>query len=857
MSRPRRRAGSLAALITAVAVCAGDAAARSFPFGSHTRSVNDLGNQFVPFHARLWDLLHGNADGGLLFNWSSGFGTSFLPDLGTYLTSPFALLVGVFPRERIDLAVYAVTVLKTASAAAVMALLLLTLRGGRWWAAGVLGGSYALCGWSVIEASYNPMWLDGLIALPLLCLTAEWARTGRRRVAAPLLVAVVWAANFYTAYMATLGAALVLGLRLFTERADRRTTVRALGRAALTVVLGIGIAAPVLLPVYLGTKHAYPGWNRTFAPAAWPDVFARLLPATYSFFTPALFVGTGTLLLAGTLAFRRAAPRRERWAWPALVAVVALSFQWGPTHLLWHAFTTPNGSPYRQTFVLAGLVVITAWISVSYGWPERRALLGGAAVPCLVAAGAASSALVTGWTYPLFAAGLLAAVAAPAVAGRGRRFAALAAVLLIGAQVGQAAATTAYGDWQKRRRLDRYAPWGERQRDQAAAVADAEGWPRYRTDPGRQQATANDPLLVGGQGGAYYSSHTPAVLTRTLLALGGGWTSNGRAVQSLDNPVTDAVFSVGARLRTTRAPERTAGAPARWTVATHRAEVPPLVTVRQPGGPAAYGRSPFRNQEKLLGSTVYTVPRTVLRTADGTAVTNRNGRDYRVRGGGYTLSATCPAGSEAYLWAPDLFGTARVGDGPMVVLKGELPARRAAMERLGTLGGASSVRIALAPVREGSVPVDAIGCLDRARLASAVAGLRRTGATDVRVTSHGIRAALPPGSTGTAVIAAPRIAGWSCQGRPADNRLGLVATPVPPHGGVIDCTFRPPGLRAGAAAGTGSALALIAVTAWGARRRGRYAPEGRPAPAGPPEPGAADAPAVPNAPGAPAVPDGR
>ncbi|MFF9349571.1 YfhO family protein [Streptomyces sp. NPDC014734] len=853
-SRPRLRAGSLAALLTVAAVCAGDAAARSFPFGSRTRSINDLGNQFVPFHARLWDLLHGNADGGLLFNWSSGFGTSFLPDLGTYLTSPFALLVGVFPRDRIDLAVYVVTVLKMSAAAAVMAALLLTLRGGRWWAAGVLGGSYALCGWSVIEASSNPMWLDGLIALPLLCLAGEWARTGRHRVAAPLLVALAWAANFYTAYMATLGAALVLAVRLFTERADRpeaprgpglqktlrgpgraealrgpgpAETLRGLGRAVATVVLGIGIAAPVLLPVYLGTRHAYPGWTRSFGPAAWADVFARLLPATYSFFTPALFLGTGTLLPAAALAFQRSVPRRERWVWPGLVVGVALSLQWEPTHLLWHAFATPNGSPYRQTFVLAGIVVIAAWISVAHAWPDRRALLGGAAVVGLIAAGAGFSDLVTLWTYPLFAAGLVAAVAALTLVTKGRRYAVLAAVLLIGAQAGQAAATTAYGDWQKRRRLDHYAPWGERQRARAAAVADVGDWPRHRTDPGRLQATGNDPLLVGGQGGGYYSSHTPAVLTRTLRSLGGGWTSNGRSLQSLDNPVTDAVFSVGARLRSTRVPGRSADAPDGWAVTTSRTDVPPLVTVRRPGGPAVYGRSPFRNQEKLLGAVVYTVPRTVLRTAAGTAVPapGRGGTDYRVGRGAYTLTAACPARSEAYLWAPDLYGSAHLdASGPEVAFRGGLPARRAAVERLGTAGAASSVRVALTSAGEGTVPVDAIGCLDRSRLASAVAGLKRTGATAVHVTAHGIRAVLPPGSTGTAVIAVPRIAGWSCQGRPADSRLGLLATPVPPRGGAIDCTFRPPGLRAGGATGAGAVLALVSLTAWGARRRNRAVP---------------------------------
>jgi uncharacterized membrane protein YfhO len=166
--RTTARAALLAAAVALTAFCAADLLAGSYPFGPRTRSVNDLGNQYVPFHAHLWDLLHGRADGGLLVDWRSGYGSSFLPDLGTYLSSPFAPLVALFPRDEIDLAVYVVTALKTASAGAAMACLLLALRPGRWWAAGLLGASYALCGWSLADASYNPMWLDGLVALPLL-----------------------------------------------------------------------------------------------------------------------------------------------------------------------------------------------------------------------------------------------------------------------------------------------------------------------------------------------------------------------------------------------------------------------------------------------------------------------------------------------------------------------------------------------------------------------------------------------------------------------------------------------------------------------------------------------------------------
>ncbi|MCG7207812.1 YfhO family protein [Streptomyces arenae] len=843
-ARPRTAAALLAALLTTVAFCAADAAARSYPFGPRTRSVNDLGNQYVPFHAHLWDLLHGRADGGLLVNWQSGYGSSFLPDVGTYLSSPFALLVAVFPRDEIDLAVYAITVLKTATAGAAMAWLLLSLRPGRWWAAGLLGASYALCGWSLALASYNPMWLDGLIALPLLCLAGEWIMAGRRPLLGVVVVALAWTANFYTAYMATLGAALVLLLRLVLAEPPWRRALAVVGRAAVTVGLGVGLAAPLVVVVYSGTKHAYPGREGHFAPVGTEDLLARLLPTTYSYSSPALYVGMTALLLALALPFHRAVPVRVRAGWTVLVLAVGLSLQWAPTSLVWHAFAAPNGSSYRQAFVFCALLVIAAWHALAHGLPDRRALGAAAVLLVLVAAVASRSSLTqrhSHLTWPVVALAAVGTLGGLALLARGNgrpALVGLAALLLIGAQFGEAAATSAVATHRRLGEMDDYAPWGDRQRREAEAVARADAWPKYRTEPGREQTVANDPMTVGGQGAQYYSSLTSDVLGRTLTALGDGWTSRGRSLQSLDNPVTDAVFSVGARVHNPPDPHQKwlpqGGGPSTLT----REDVPPLVTVRPAAArstPAAFGPSPYRNQELLLGARVYTLPATALSGA-------RKGDEVRglLVDGERTLTARCRPGDSVFLWAPHYSGTARLpGDGGQKLYRSDAEGTRiAAMQPLGTVPAAGQVRIELKPDRLSRVPArGAVGCLDTARLRDAVRRLTASAATEVTVSDGTLHARLPAGSEGTAVVAAPRIAGWRCSTggaeTPAGEYYGLIAVPLHGSSTSLTCTFHPPGLRLGSAVGGASLLALLLLGAVTAVRRRSAARSGEPTATGP------------------------
>src|SRR3954454_15005916 len=68
---PRRRIAfvvgpyAVAFVVPVLVLAAVGIVRRQFPFGPGTRSFNDLGNAYVPLHAQLHDLLHGQARGDL------------------------------------------------------------------------------------------------------------------------------------------------------------------------------------------------------------------------------------------------------------------------------------------------------------------------------------------------------------------------------------------------------------------------------------------------------------------------------------------------------------------------------------------------------------------------------------------------------------------------------------------------------------------------------------------------------------------------------------------------------------------------------------------------------------------------
>ncbi|GAB7033192.1 YfhO family protein [Streptomyces sp. NPDC021749] len=840
--RPPRRwpAPFTAAALSMGAYCLGLALYGSYPFGPRSRAVNDLGNQFVPFHARLWDLLHGRTTGDLFFNWSSGYGVPFLADFCTYLMNPFSLLVGLFPRELADLPVFLVTLLCIGSAGALMTVLLGRLHPGPGTLRALLSVGYALCAWVLNDGAADPMWMWGPVALPLLGIAADWCLRRTRWVAGTLLVALAWAGNFYTAAMATLATGLVLAVRLVTAAGTPPgARLRAAARAVTMALTGIGLAAPVLTVTLRASRAAQPAPPVSYEQR--PTVLyqlAQLLPGGHGGVpAPNIFIGVPGLLLVAAFPFVRAVPVRARIAWCALALGVAASFVWEPTILLWHGLALPNGSPYRAAFVLSGILVMISWLALAHRPRAGELAAGGALVALLAwvcrdqgAVGPATWILVAGGGATALAALAALAVPPPAGARTGPRTAlaaALAGTVLL------ASAYTVFSVTAVRGKIAWFRPKITMTRVSLAArdgLAARDDWPRSRTDPGPHEFANNDPLLLGGEGGSYYSSYVPAATARTLAGLGAGWYMRGRHTLSFEDPVGRALMGVSSSLfpvpqhpRSGFTRDRTRPAPA------------PLLTVRSrlaapPRGPETV----FARQERMLGAAVYEVPE-LTPTAGAAPVRGRGGwllppsalpaaaaPPAGPDGAGTTFSARCTPGGTVVWYAPWFWGQVS-GLGTRTKGIGRADTTANPVRVLGRVPDDGTVAVRFIGRGRQWLPGRPLGCLRPGALGRAVRALR--GPVALSAGGHRLTARLPRGSRGHAVLALPAVAGWGCAVDGGPRRApasfgGLLAVPLRPGAQRLTCTYLPPGLRGGLAVSGAAGLAAGAV-AVGGQLRGR------------------------------------
>jgi len=346
-----------------------------FPFGTNSVLVLDLNGQYVYFFEELRQkILEG---GSMLYSWSRTLGGEFMGIYAYYLSSPFSYIVALFPKENITEALLTIILLKTGCMGLTMGIYLnSTTRFVNKKTVVMFSAMYALSAYAVVQA-HNTMWIDNLIALPLIALGIEQLITKRKFVLFVCAFSYSLLTSYYIGYMTCFFVAAYFFYYYFAHSDNAENNFyleswhfpKSLGRIILYSATSLCIASAILLPAYYSLtfgKTTFSDPKFTFTQKFdFLDMIAKLLPGSYDTVRPTglpfLYCGTVILLLVPAYFFVKTITAKEKAMSALLISFFVLSFNTAAIDMVWHGFQKPNWLNYRYSFMLIFILIVLAY----------------------------------------------------------------------------------------------------------------------------------------------------------------------------------------------------------------------------------------------------------------------------------------------------------------------------------------------------------------------------------------------------------------------------------------------------------------------------------------------------------------
>ena len=324
------------------------------PFGSKTILISDMKKQYIAFYSAL-------REGRFTpYTMEIGLGTPTVALFAYYLSSPFSLLIWLFPSDSLPDALFWIIMLKTALSAVTMSLCL--ARRKMTWSVLPLSICYALMSY-VFFFFINQFWLDALVWLPLLISSLEDLRDKGTVGKTVVILTVLFISNYYISYMTGLFTALFLLYRSLEEGEPLKDTVLNLGKLAFSAVMAFLNAGFLLFPTFYQMMHslgdAFDGYGRVnYTPKQLIlKLFVGYFDSIGNAAAPTVFCGTSVLLLVLLFFLNGGIPLKTRILSGGFLAFLMISTYLPFLDRIWHGFAYPNAFAYRYAFCIVFLLI--------------------------------------------------------------------------------------------------------------------------------------------------------------------------------------------------------------------------------------------------------------------------------------------------------------------------------------------------------------------------------------------------------------------------------------------------------------------------------------------------------------------
>ena len=316
--------------------------------------INDLSSQYSAF---LLYYRNSMLENGIFYSFSKALGGNFFGIFTYYLTSPFNLLVFLFPSDRVEIPVAIMILLRFGFASMAFSWFVQKIKPEcNKILATAFGIVYALSSYMVVLC-YHLLWGDVYFMLPLIAgflLDIFKGKSSRNFIIAFSIMIVL---NYYMAYMVGIFCALMFVHHCITAE-DKKQCINSFISLAKAAVLSVLFTAWLLVPTIfalLQGKFTIPD-QRMFAFDI-GDLIYKMFVGSYdsvgNISAPFIYCGGAAFVLFFANLFVKSKTAKEKIADLFVIGVIGLSMWLVPLNKVWHMFAAPNAFPYRFTFIFA------------------------------------------------------------------------------------------------------------------------------------------------------------------------------------------------------------------------------------------------------------------------------------------------------------------------------------------------------------------------------------------------------------------------------------------------------------------------------------------------------------------------
>lgn len=328
--------------------------------------IYDMGQQFASF---LYYFHHiGDGFNNLMYQTLSGMGGGYYGTWAYYTVSPISLLILFFDEAHLPDAIYLITLIKISLSGLTMSFY---LKNGRLHIEKsyicIIGSvSYALMSFSVMYMMM-PMWLDGIIMLPLVILGVDRIVEKDDNKVFVFSLALSLILNYYISFMTVVFVVIYYFYLVLAEEYKFKALVKKpllmAGSGIISVLMSSWVWLPVVIDFGRG-KLAESKKDIGFEIRNVFEVLRQFFPASYGGFKPSggpnIYCGLIVLVLFVIFLFAKKNSLKKRILAFTVVVIYIASMCIGYLDVLWHGLKIPTMFPARYSFTLSFFMICVA-----------------------------------------------------------------------------------------------------------------------------------------------------------------------------------------------------------------------------------------------------------------------------------------------------------------------------------------------------------------------------------------------------------------------------------------------------------------------------------------------------------------